>query len=85
MGLGLVEMILRIEEEFEITIPDEVSETLTTPRTVIDYLMSRSEISEKWSRDYVTISVLLIIEDEVGINRENFDEDSRFIEDIGLN
>ena len=84
MGLDLVEMVMRIEEEFEITIPDEVAETLVTPRAVIDYLMSRSEINEKWSRDYVAISVWLIIEDEAGINREDFDEDSRFIEDMGL-
>jgi len=84
MGLDLVETVMRIEEEFEITIPDEVSVTLTTPRMVIDYLISRPEVNKKWSRDYVAISVWLIIEDEGGINREDFNEDSRFIEDMGM-
>lgn len=84
MGLDLVETVMRIEEEFEITIPDEVAETLVTPRTVIDYLMSRSEISEKWSRDYIAVSVMLIVEDESGVDRKNFNEDSRFIEDLGM-
>ncbi len=84
MGLDLVEMVMRIEEEFEIIIPDEVSVTLVTPKTVIDYLMSRPEVSEKWSRDYVTISVWLIIEDEAGIDRNDYNENSRFIEDMGM-
>lgn len=84
MGLDLVEMVLRIEEEFEIAISDEAAVTLTTPKTVIEYLMSRPEVSKKWSKDYVEISVWLIIEDEAGIERKNYNEDSRFIEDMGM-
>jgi acyl carrier protein len=84
MGLDLVETVIRIEDEFEITIPDEISATLTTPRQVIDYLMTRPEVGEKWSRDYVAISVWLILEDEAGIKREDYTEDSRFIEDMGM-
>lgn len=84
MGLDLVETVMRIEEEFEITIPDEVAVTLVTPRTVIDYLISRPEISERWSKDYVTISVWMILEDEIGIDRKDYNENSRFIEDMGM-
>ncbi len=84
MGLDLVEMVYRIEEDFDITIPDEVAETLITPRNVIDYVMSRSEISEKWSRDYVQTTVWQIIEDEGGIQRKDFNDDSRFVQDMGL-
>jgi hypothetical protein len=46
--------------------------------------MSRIEVSEKRSRDYVAISVWQIIEDEGGIRREDFNDDSRFIEDMEL-
>ncbi|MCY7377030.1 MAG: hypothetical protein LH472_13810 [Pyrinomonadaceae bacterium] len=84
MGLDLVEMIIRIEEEFEIIIPDEAAETMITPRNVIDFLMSQSKVSQKWSRDYVSITVWQILEDETGIKRENFNEDSRFVQDMGL-
>jgi acyl carrier protein len=84
MGLELVETVYRIEEEFKITIPNEIAFTLTTPRKVIDYLMSLPTVNEKWSRDYVALSLWLILEDEAAINREDFNEDSRFIEDMGM-
>ena len=83
MGLDLVEMVIRVEEEFDIQFPDEDASKITTPKELIDYLMSRPEVSEKWSRDYVNLSVWMIIEDELGINKENFNDDSRFIEDMG--
>lgn len=83
MGLDLVETFFRIEEEFEIRIFDEDSEPVTTPRQLIDYLMSRPEVSPKWSRDYVSLSVWMILEDELAIDRKDFNDDSRFIEDMG--
>ena len=46
--------------------------------------MSRREVSGKWSRDYVAITVWQIIEDEGGFDVEDFNEDSRFIEDMGM-
>lgn len=84
MGLDLVEMVMRVEEEFEITIPDEVAETLVTPRAVIDYLMTLPEINKKRSREEVRQMVLIMVEDESGVSRDRFNEDSRFIEDLGL-
>ena len=84
MGLDLVETIYSIEEEFEITIHDEVATTLTTPRKVIDHLMSLSKVNKKQSRNDVASSVWTIIENEGGINREDFNEDSRFVEDLGM-
>jgi len=83
MGLDLVEAVMRIEEEFEIRIADGDAETLTTPRMVIDYLMGRPEVADKWSRDYVSLSVWMILEDELGIDRKDFHDDSRFIQDMG--
>lgn len=83
MGLDLVETVIRIEEEFEIRISDQDAARLTTPREVIDYLMSRHEVAEKWSRDYVSLSFWMILEDELGIDRNDFHGDSRFIEDMG--
>ena len=83
MGLDLVELVMRIEEEFDVTIPDESAAAMTTPRHVIEYLMLQPNVSIQWSHDYVAISVWLLIEDELGIDRHKFSEDSRFIEDMG--
>lgn len=84
MGLGLVDTVLQIEEEFQIIIPDQVATTLTTPRKVIDYLMTLGKVKEKWSRDYVTLTVWQILENECAIERKDFNEDSRFIEDMHI-
>ena len=85
MGLDIVELIMRVEEEFEIEIPDEIAETLTTPRTVIDYLANLPKFSERRRpREYIADKVWLIIEDVVGIDRRDYNEDSRFIEDMGM-
>ena len=83
MGLELVELVCRLEEEFEITIPNEAAEKMTTPRAVIDHIASIPSVSSKWSRGYIEITVWLAVEDELGIDRNEFDLDSRFVQDMG--
>ncbi len=84
MGLDLVSIVYAIEAEFEIELQNSVAERLTTPRKVIDYLMSLPAVGGKWSRGYVEECVWQIIENEGGIERKEFNLDSRFIEDMGL-
>lgn len=80
MGLDLVELIMRFEEEFETEIPDLIASTLQTPRDVIDYLLSKPEIQNKGTtREAIVEKVWLIIEDEIGINPNEFNEDSFFM------
>lgn len=83
MGLDLVETVMRIEEEFDVTISDEIAGTMTTPRIVIEFLMNQPNVSKQWSRDYVAITLWLLLEDELGISRNDFTEDSRFVQDMG--
>lgn len=85
MGLDLVELIMRFEEEFETEISDQVAATLFTPRDIIDYLYNRPEIRNKGqTRESITAKVWLIIEDEIGIDPDEFHEDSRFIADMNI-
>lgn len=78
-------MVYAIEEKFEITIPNEAAETFTTPRIVIDYLANLPKFRDPdRPREYIADKVWLIIKDETGINRRDYHEDSRFIEDMGM-
>ena len=47
MGLEVVEVVIQVEEEFDISISDEDATKITTPRQLIDYLMDRPELCEK--------------------------------------
>jgi hypothetical protein len=85
MGLDLVELMMRFEEEFETEIPDQVASTLLTPKNVIDYLITKSEIKNKaMTRENVAQKVWLIIEDEIGIDISKYDENSQFVNDMHI-
>jgi hypothetical protein len=46
MGLDTVELVIRFEEAFGITIPDDVATELTTPRRVSFYVLSQLDLAE---------------------------------------
>ena len=45
MGLDLVELVIRVEETFGVSIPDRDAAELNTPGKVTDYILSRVEQS----------------------------------------
>ena len=46
MGMELLRIALRVEETFGINIPDQVAPELTTPRKLMDFVMTQVEKSE---------------------------------------
>lgn len=47
MGLETVELVIRFEEAFDVTIPDEVAAGMTTPRAVTDYIVTQVTTAER--------------------------------------
>jgi hypothetical protein len=55
MGLDIVELIMRVEEEFDLEIPDEDAEKLVTVALMADYIAQKQELpleqqEEIWQR-----------------------------------
>ncbi len=81
MGLDTVELVIALEDEFRLSIPDAEAATLTTPRKVIDYLIANGAGAGR-SRAEVARIVRRVIERETSVY--DFTEDSRFVEDMYL-
>ena len=94
-SLDSVEVLMAVEETFEVTITDAEAEAMTTPRDVIDWLLPR--VSDKqpneramrilngqpvspWDRAQVSAVVRAIIVEQTGTR--TFDEGSSFRNDI---
>ena len=75
-------MVMSVEEEFQIEIPNEITETFVDPKSLIDYVAS--QVRGELTREQVAEKIWEILIDVIGIEREKFDENSRFIEDMGI-
>lgn len=94
-SLDSVEVLIALEETFEVTITDSEAEAMTTPRGVIDWLLSRvsdrqpnekamrilsGQPASPWDRAQVSAVVRAIIVEQTGTR--DFGEDSSFRNDI---
>ena len=91
MGLDFVELVILVEEHFEIDIPDEVAGTLDTPgklKRFVGVEVGRSgssgERPRTWSHSEISEAIDSIVEDQAGIERSRFHDDSHFVDDLGL-
>jgi acyl carrier protein len=86
MGLDSIEIILEIEDEFDLAIPDEDAEGLRTVGEIIDYvehrLRERGDVVPAGKRD-VPERVVRIVAESLRIDPLEIRRDSRLAEDLG--
>ncbi len=85
MGLDTVELIMAVEEEFDIAIPDSRAIYFTTPNLLAEGVAEfraakglpviQSEIDER---------IRLIVIDFFGVPEDNYTPDGKFVEHFGL-
>jgi acyl carrier protein len=87
MGLDGVELVMSIEEEFGVEIPDRVAEQLQTVGGMHDYVFAK--LCEREGRENVIEAkvwseLLDIIVGQLGVNPDRLHRSARFLEDLGL-
>ncbi len=85
MGLDTVELVMAIEEEFDLEIPNETCALLETPRQVIDWIVEVREGSAlAVPREQVAAKVKQITIHQSGIRENRYWERGKFIADFGM-
>ena len=91
MGLDVVELVMRVEEHFEIDIPDEIAGTIDSPgelKRVVGLHVGRRTHSDARSRATgaaeISEAIDAIVEDETGIERTRFHDGSHLVHELGL-
>lgn len=86
MGMDTVELVMDIEEKYNLDIKDEETEKLFTVQSLCDYILENGFPEEE--RDSksgeVYDFVCLILVERFGVPREDIKLESRFVEDLGL-
>jgi acyl carrier protein len=84
MGLEGVEIVMAVEERFDIVIADAEAELLVTPRDIIDCVMRKLGAPPgQWSREQVAIQVRKIVTEHLGCESQ-YREDAEFVKDLGM-
>ena len=84
MGLDTVELVLAVEDWFEITIPDEVAETLFTVGTLHAFVISELKRTDRFGGDDALVFEQLrtLIVRQLGVKPEEVTPTARFVQDL---
>jgi len=86
MGLDAVELVIAVEQAFNIDIPDDVAAKMITPAIMISYVQdavaSCPDRSRRWSHDEVSQIIRQIISEQLGVKK--FNDTDEFVRDLGI-
>jgi acyl carrier protein len=86
MGMDLVELVMEIEDDFQVSIPDEEAQLIRTVGELSEWLareVSADSTPSSWTTDQLQAHLYQIIADQLGIRVEDIHPESRFVEDLG--
>lgn len=85
MGLESVEIVMAVEEEFGIRIPDERATELATVGDMLDFVLialrQRGEVPDEGA---IWEHLRAVIVDQIGVPLEDVIPTARFIQDLGV-
>jgi acyl carrier protein len=84
MGLDTVELVMAVEDCFEITIPNEVAETLVTVGKLHEFVVSELTRTGRFGGDSSRVyeQVKEIVVRQLGVRPEEVVPTARFVQDL---
>ena len=85
MGLESVEIVMAVEEEFGIRIPDERAAELATVGDMLDFvLIALRQRGDEPDETAIWEHLRAVIVDQIGVPLEDVTRNARFIEDLNV-
>lgn len=85
MGLDSVELVMSVEEQFAIEIPDDIAETLGTVGRLHSFVISELErVGNPRDAAVVFAELRELICDRLGIKPERVVPEARFVQDLHI-
>jgi acyl carrier protein len=83
MGLDIVEIVLAVEDRFEITIPDQAAGKILTFGDLCDYVKAHSPLARTLSDRAVDEKLRALIVEQLDVKPEEVVREARLIQDLG--
>lgn len=84
MGLDTVELIVEIEKSFDISIPDEVAERISTVGQLAHYIYENQKPGYKIEKKEIDDIVIHVLSTLVGLPKEEIQLHHSFTNDLGM-
>ena len=83
MGMDTVELVMAVEEEFLMTIPNDVAATLDTAGKLYEFILLNHGLDGDFNRDQIWNKLVDVIIHQLGVRREEVKKESNFVYDLG--